>query len=99
MVRVGRWRVWLKVCETRVREVRTRDDLGAFLRLAAEDLAANPEGWENDSLPAFIPAWAAWLNSCPGWFERNGEEVPRAAELESHRGYGDCSHERVDQRN
>lgn len=62
----------------KVRELRTREDLVAFLRLAAEDLTANPDDWENDSLPAFLEAWAAWLNDCPGWFARNGEEVPES---------------------
>ena len=70
----------------KVRELRTREDLVAFLQLAAEDLAAHPEDWENDSLPAFLEAWAAWLNDCPGWFRNNGQEVP---ELPSWKFVGD----------
>lgn len=60
------------------REVRTREELVAFLCLAAEDVTANPEGWENVSLPAFLEAWAAWLNDCPGWFANHGQEVPES---------------------
>lgn len=60
----------------KVRELRTREDLVAFLHLAADDVTANPQDWENDNLPAFLEAWAAWLNDCPGWFAWKGEDVP-----------------------
>lgn len=55
---------------------RSRKDLAAFLRSAADDLARNPEGWENRSLESFLTSWAAWLDDMPWWYENQGKAVP-----------------------
>jgi hypothetical protein len=47
-----------------------------FIRAASEDLAANPDEWENSNLADFLSAWSAWLHDSPGWFENRGEEAP-----------------------
>ncbi|MFF0561699.1 hypothetical protein [Streptomyces sp. NPDC004266] len=56
--------------------IETRQDLAEFLRVAVDDLKANPEAWENSSLEEFLSAWSAWVVDCPGWFAARGEVVP-----------------------
>ncbi|MFI6897664.1 hypothetical protein ACIBM4_26480 [Streptomyces sp. NPDC050256] len=59
-----------------VEPVRSREELAAFLRSAADDLARNPGAWENASLESFLGAWAAWLDDMPGWYGNQGKDVP-----------------------
>jgi hypothetical protein len=45
--------------------------LAAFVDALAADLEANPAGWENTTLPAFLDALARYLNDLPGWGRSN----------------------------
>lgn len=56
--------------------VGSREELAAFLRSAADDLARNPGAWENSSLGSFLASWAAWLDDMPGWYQNQGGAVP-----------------------
>jgi hypothetical protein len=55
----------------------TRADLAEFVRRMAE-AAASPESqtWENDTLPRFLEALAAWVSSMDGYFRNQGLDVP-----------------------
>lgn len=61
--------------------VRTRADLSAFVVALAADLAANPDGWENATLPRFLDALSAYLNDLGGWCHHNAPDIdPEAAQ-------------------
>lgn len=57
-------------------EVRSSEDLAAFVRRLAEDLRTNPEKWENDKLGSFLEAMSAWIEDMDGYFQNRGEPVP-----------------------
>lgn len=42
----------------------------------ADDLAANPQDWENRSLETFLGAMSDFVVSIESWARNNGEEVP-----------------------
>ncbi len=61
--------------------VQSRSDLAAFVDALAADLQANPAGWENVTLPAFLDALARYLGSLPGWCRNNAPDIdPEAAQ-------------------
>ena len=44
-------------------DIETRDDFADFVDALVEDLALNPDEWENPDLPRFLSAMAAWTRS------------------------------------
>lgn len=61
--------------------VRTRADLSAFVDALAADLEANPNEWENTTLPRFLEALARYLDDLPGWCRNNAPAIdPEAAQ-------------------
>jgi hypothetical protein len=61
--------------------VESRSDLATFVEALAADLVANPAGWENASLPAFLDALARYLDDLPGWCRNNAPDIdPEAAQ-------------------
>jgi hypothetical protein len=53
-----------------------REAFGAFLVMLADDLRADPQGWENVSLEGFLRAWSGWVADMDGYFENLGEPTP-----------------------
>jgi hypothetical protein len=45
--------------------------LAAFVDALAADLEANPAGWENTTLAAFLDALGRYLDDLPGWCRNN----------------------------
>jgi hypothetical protein len=45
-------------------------------RLAAEWSASPRASWENDSLPRYLEALAAWLHDCEGYYQNQGRTIP-----------------------
>lgn len=58
--------------------VRTRRDLVDFLDALLSDLEADPDGWENPSLDAYLEALARWLGSMDQLFINTERPVPDA---------------------
>lgn len=56
--------------------INSRQDLVVFISRLKDDRVANPGDWENNDLPAFLEALAAWSEDLPGFFENRGEETP-----------------------
>lgn len=57
-------------------EVRNHHDLAEFIRQFLGDLEQNPQGWENATLPHFLEAMSAFVDSIDGYFENRGEPMP-----------------------
>ena len=61
-------------------EVRSRQDLAAFVDSLADDLELHPERWENVTLPHYLEALAAYLKDLDGWCATNAPQIdPEAA--------------------
>ena len=44
--------------------------------LVSEWREGPPAHWENDTVPRYLDALAAWLADCEGYYARRGESVP-----------------------
>lgn len=55
-----------------VERIETREDLAAFVELLRLDYEREPGEWENDDMPSFLEALAAWAADMPGYFENRG---------------------------
>lgn len=62
--------------EAALEHVSTRVEFVAFLNRLRVDLVERPEAWDNQSLPCFLEAMAAWTNDMNGFFMNRGERVP-----------------------
>ncbi len=58
-----------------VGQVKTKEDLAAFIAALRLDLAANPEEWENHTLERFLEAMEAWIRDMDGYFKNMGQPV------------------------
>jgi class 3 adenylate cyclase len=47
--------------DDRLAQVNSRQTLADFVTVLLADYEANPDGWENRELAAFLEAMAAWL--------------------------------------
>lgn len=50
------------------KDVRTKEDLAAFIALVTEDYAKNGSEWENPDLPRFLDALQAWLKVSDNYY-------------------------------
>ncbi|MET9919214.1 hypothetical protein ABZZ04_19265 [Streptomyces sp. NPDC006435] len=57
-------------------EIRSRDELVAFVRELHQDHLRRGHEWENQSLDHFLGALAAWMDDAPGWYRNSGEQLP-----------------------
>ncbi|WOX26428.1 DUF7660 family protein [Streptomyces solicathayae] len=57
-------------------EIRTRDELVAFVRELHEDYVSRGHDWENHTLDRFLEALAAWMASSDGWYWNAGKDLP-----------------------
>jgi hypothetical protein len=57
--------------------IQDRADLVQFLRALSRSRTQRPERWENQDLPAFLDALAAWTEDLDGYFESRGEAIPQ----------------------
>jgi hypothetical protein len=60
----------------RVGEVRSRHDLAAFVNFLARDLQQHGGDWENNNLPDFLQAMAAWIDDMDGYYTNVGKPMP-----------------------
>lgn len=57
-------------------EVRSRNELVAFVRELHQDYLRRGHEWENQSLDHFLEALAAWMDDSPGWYRNFGKKLP-----------------------
>lgn len=57
-------------------DVRTREDLEAFLTELAESARTHPESIENIDLPTYLEAASGWVADMDGWFRNQGLPTP-----------------------
>ncbi|QLJ01771.1 hypothetical protein HZZ00_12530 [Streptomyces sp. NEAU-sy36] len=56
--------------------VASREDLAAFVRSLRRSHAEDGSFWENQDLPSFLEALAAWIDDADGWYGNTGRELP-----------------------
>jgi hypothetical protein len=56
--------------------IRTREDLGIFLREFSAAYKANPEAWQNSNLGQFLDALASWTEDLEGFYVNRGQRAP-----------------------
>ncbi|MFI0220628.1 DUF7660 family protein [Streptomyces lydicus] len=57
-------------------EIRSREDLAAFVRKLHQDFLQHGDAWENNTLATFLEALAAWVHDSPGFYQNFGKELP-----------------------
>jgi len=60
----------------RVQHVHTREDFVSFARDLLDDLAKNPQRWENATVASYLEALAGWTADMDGWYANRGEATP-----------------------
>ncbi len=58
-------------------KVRSKEDFVAVVRELERSLREKPATWENDTLPRFLEAMAAWTEVMDGYYRNIGDAVPR----------------------
>jgi hypothetical protein len=56
--------------------IQARADFLALLRALVQELREKPETWENNTLPLFLEATAAWTEDMDGYYQNQGRAVP-----------------------
>lgn len=57
-------------------EIRSREELAAFVRKLHQDFLQQGDAWENNTLATFLEALAAWVHDSPGFYQNFGKELP-----------------------
>jgi hypothetical protein len=57
-------------------EIRSREELAAFVRKLHQDFLQQGDTWENNTLATFLEALAAWVHDSPGLYQNLGKEFP-----------------------
>ncbi|MFI1801616.1 hypothetical protein ACH427_30340 [Streptomyces sp. NPDC020379] len=61
-------------------EIRSREELAAFIRGLHEDYLRRGHAWENGTLDRFLQALAAWTSDSSGWYSNFGKELPEGGD-------------------
>lgn len=61
-------------------EIRTRDELVAFVRELHQEYVDRGHDWENHTLDRFLEALAAWMADADGWYRNAGQDLPADGE-------------------
>ena len=56
--------------------IKTKNDLIKFVKGLANEAASNSNNWENEKLPFFLEAMAAWIEDMDGYYKNQGEPIP-----------------------
>ncbi|GHA09371.1 hypothetical protein GCM10010372_06100 [Streptomyces tauricus] len=57
-------------------EIRSREELAAFVRGLRQEYARRGQEWENASLESFLGALAAWIDDADGVYRNFGKDLP-----------------------
>lgn len=58
--------------------IQSREDFVCFVQALQQDLTAHPDQWENETLPRYLAALAAWTQDMDGYYLNRGEPVPQS---------------------
>ncbi|WP_246108821.1 DUF7660 family protein [Streptomyces sedi] len=61
-------------------EIRSREELAAFVRALHQDFLRSGGEWENQTLATFLEALAAWVDDSPGFYRNFGKELPASGD-------------------
>lgn len=56
--------------------IATREDLVKFIEILANESTSASKTWENEDLPSFLEAMAAWVEDMDGYYKNKVESVP-----------------------
>ncbi len=56
--------------------IATREDLVKFIQSLANESSSASSNWENEDLPSFLEAMAAWIEDMDGYYQNQGEPTP-----------------------
>ena len=56
--------------------IATREDLVKFIEALANESSSASKNWENEDLPSFLEAMAAWVEDMDGYYQNKGESMP-----------------------
>ena len=56
--------------------VATKAEFLQFLEDLREDLARNPDDWENPTLERYLEAMTAWVQASDGFYRNLGRSIP-----------------------
>ncbi|MFA0845588.1 DUF7660 family protein [Streptomyces rochei] len=57
-------------------DVRSCEELAAFVRQLRQHFLQQGDAWENNTLATFLEALAAWVHDSPGFYQNFGKEFP-----------------------
>ncbi len=56
--------------------IQSSADLARFVASLADEIARDPEAWENNDLPSFLEAMAAWIIDLDSYYRNRGQPAP-----------------------
>lgn len=56
--------------------MKTKDELITLITSLALQARNNPQELENNTLPLYLEAMAAWIEDMDGYYKNSGKEVP-----------------------
>jgi hypothetical protein len=62
--------------EDRAAAIRSREEFVAFVRALVSRFREVPGEWENNELPSYLDALAAWVEDMDGYYKNRGEALP-----------------------
>lgn len=64
---------------SKAHDVRERSDAVQFVRELCKEFKADPDAFENQTLPDYLEALASWLEDMHGYYENAGEVFDEAS--------------------
>lgn len=61
---------------THVHQIQTREDFLSFVRMLVRNLETKPDQWQNQDLPSYLGALAAWVEDMEGYYQNRKEVMP-----------------------
>lgn len=62
--------------DDRASSIKSREEFILFARELLRDLREDPGSWENNDLPSFLEALAAWTEDMDGYYKNQNEPMP-----------------------
>ncbi|MFL5244352.1 MAG: hypothetical protein ACJ8FY_19810 [Gemmataceae bacterium] len=58
------------------KNLQTHNQFAAFVRHLTQSLHDHPEEWQNQDLPSYLEALAAWVDDMEGYYKSQGATLP-----------------------
>lgn len=56
--------------------IATKEDLVKYIQALANESSSASKDWENEDLPSFLEAMAAWIEDMDGYYQNRREPTP-----------------------